>query len=314
MTFTLSRYGPMDKPGEMHVPKVGSSPVDILLGAYAVWTQVAMLPMAPAEQNYYDAVRILAPHKKALEDSTQETFDGFFSRIPAMPNYIWWGQGAFITAAFNLSGLAKLVDTGHEGIGYRLAEGKQLIVNNKNRLFFAGDYAKGDIALLGDGVEFAKYSQGGVQISWEDISSGAAISSVGGIKINCGQSHRFGEIAKGCFLVSYAQVGYFGTLAEDTVSLNYGEAKSFGYDAKGGFRINEEGLSFPDSNISTVTDSVQNHRKRAGFYKLLEGVRTLKVVAGMPDRPEEALAMIKAYDWKGLEIRLRAVVGGDGRG
>jgi len=312
MTLTLSRYGQMDKLGEMHVPRVGSSPVDILLSAYTLLKQVIPPYTAPG-LNYLEAVRLLAPHRISLESVTQGTFDIFSSKLASAQESEYLREmGVFISAAFNLSGLAKLVDTGHEGIGYRLAEGKQLIVNNKNRLVFVGEEAAGDIALLGDAVMFADGSRSGFQVSWGD-TSGFANLSTGGIKINCNNSTAFGIRAKGCFLVSYSPVGSFGSLTEEVVLLNYDAARFFGYDTKQVFKFDEGHVSFhPDSSL--IANYFWKLQKDREIRKLLEGVRTLKAVAGMRDRPAKALAMVNAYDWKGLEVRLRATMNGDGRG
>ena len=136
MTLTLSRYGQMDKLGEMHVPRVGSSPVDILLSAYTLLKQVIPPYTAPG-LNYLEAVRLLAPHRISLESVTQGTFDIFSSKLASAQESEYLREmGVFISAAFNLSGLAKLVDTGHEGIGYRLFACKKHFLRPKKRLEF----------------------------------------------------------------------------------------------------------------------------------------------------------------------------------
>ncbi|HIG98151.1 TPA: hypothetical protein HA231_01865 [Candidatus Woesearchaeota archaeon] len=334
-TLALQRYGEMPPTGERHAPEVRVDLARTVVSAYEVWRQMAqfILPWNANELEfgYREALRLLGPYARELAGATKRDFDALYS-VMAPPGSEQ-PDGVFVTAAFNLSGLAVLTDTGHERIGYRLSEGKTLIVDNKVELDSVGYSTAGDIALLGDANSFAMNSQSSVQISWGNVGVFAGFAT-GGVKVNCGKSELLGHGTNDVTLVNYAVALDVGLASgESCFLMNFGDASIRRWSKS--FSINEGTIGYSGANIHAVMNLgksggfsdyaahpfyyltnffMKRTRKYREIRGLLEGARSLGKVAGIRDRPEEALAMLKAYDWHGLEGRLRSIMEGNKNG
>ncbi|HIG98140.1 TPA: hypothetical protein HA231_01810 [Candidatus Woesearchaeota archaeon] len=350
MQALTGRYGEMPPAGERRAPEVRVDLAETVVSAYEAWKQVAQAD--ELELGYREALRLLGPYAWELAGATKRDFDALYS-VMATPGSEQ-PDGVFVTAAFNLSGLAVLTDTGHEGIGYGLSQGKTLVVDNKVRLKRVGDYAAGDMALLGDAERFAEYSFGGVQISWgKTLFFGEG--SQGGIKANFGWTMRIR--AANCIFMNVGEAESIDLNFNRVTTINLGRIDTVwrltlpyssvlisngiigtvespspkGMNGYENFvnlgKVKRHWRPFTTfwDNITTFGNgmpAVEAFRdfvskllpKYRAVSSLLSDVQGFEAVAGMRDRPEEALAMVNAYDWKRLEVRLRATMNGDGRG
>lgn len=166
--------------------------------------------------------------------------------------------GLFLSALLNCTDMDTLVIEYFprlQNIGYRIKEGKTLILGERTFAEDVGEEGEGVILSWGNvkhlgknarsgfqgnwgyAGEFAEGASGGVQVNW-DYAGGFGKETEGGIQVNCGSAKDFADYAKGGVQVNWGVANYLGHRAEDGIQVNRAYVINMFHETEGGIQVN----------------------------------------------------------------------------
>ena len=167
MIPTLQRYGLLGSGEERMVPVVKENPADVLASTFAVWRGVLpeRISAADVEPLYQEAVKLVSPYAREFSGMGAKEFEEVRRQATLSPSRI---SGLFLSAVLNCTGLEAMARVFNmvSHLGYRLGEGKLLVILPGSYTRFTGLYSRGIIVNGSDLYKLADKTLGGTQINY----------------------------------------------------------------------------------------------------------------------------------------------------